>query len=260
VGSVERQDRLDVVRRPVQRLRRVRERDAPRDEPLQPAGEQLLDGLQVPASHLEVEAAGVDRPEDEAVAEDHLPVPRGQVDLDLLLSAGDAGEDADAVRSQDLHGGSDHGAGPGGLEDDVDRAQLAGQRGDGRGGRNLETVLRCATKLDSNRPHTVILSAGTDGVDGNSPCAGAIADETTIARARRYGLDPEDFLARSDSYGFFDQLDALILTGPTGTNVRDLRIVLKSVRRVRIIRGLRLDSQLPERYKSSPEPDSCRHC
>jgi len=103
-------------------------------------------------------------------------------------------------------------------------------RGDGRGGRNLETVLRCATKLDSNRPHTVILSAGTDGVDGNSPCAGAIADETTIARARRYGLDPEDFLARSDSYGFFDQLDALVLTGPTGTNVRDLRIVLKSVR------------------------------
>jgi len=103
-------------------------------------------------------------------------------------------------------------------------------RGDGRGGRNLETVLRCATKLDSNRPHTVILSAGTDGVDGNSPCAGAIADETTIARARRYGLDPEDFLARSDSYGFFDELDALILTGPTGTNVRDLRIVLKSVR------------------------------
>ena len=107
-------------------------------------------------------------------------------------------------------------------------------RGEGRGGRNLETVLRCAMKLASNSPHTVVLSAGTDGIDGNSPCAGAIADETTIERARPYGLNPKHFLARSDSYTFFDQLDpllsGLILTGPTGTNVRDLRIVLKSVR------------------------------
>ncbi|HET9711237.1 MAG TPA: DUF4147 domain-containing protein [Pyrinomonadaceae bacterium] len=106
-------------------------------------------------------------------------------------------------------------------------------RGDGRGGRNLETVLRCAMKLAGNRPHTVVLSAGTDGVDGNSPCAGAIADETTIERARLSGLDPDHFLARSDSYAFFDQLhpllSGLILTGPTGTNVRDLRIVFKSV-------------------------------
>jgi glycerate 2-kinase len=106
-------------------------------------------------------------------------------------------------------------------------------RGDGRGGRNLETVLRCAIKLESTPPHTVILSAGTDGVDGNSPCAGAIADETTMQRARPYYLDPQQFLAHSDSYAFFDQIDpflnALILTGPTGTNVRDLRIVLKSV-------------------------------
>ncbi len=60
-------------------------------------------------------------------------------------------------------------------------------RGDGRGGRNLETVLRCAIKLDTNPTHhTVVLSAGTDGIDGNSPCAGAIADETTIEFARRY--------------------------------------------------------------------------
>jgi len=106
-------------------------------------------------------------------------------------------------------------------------------RGDGRGGRNLETVLRCAIKLDSSPPHTVVLSAGTDGVDGNSPCAGAIADETTIQRARPFYLDPRQSLAHSDSYAFFDQIDpllnALILTGPTGTNVRDLRIVLKSV-------------------------------
>ena len=101
-------------------------------------------------------------------------------------------------------------------------------RGKGRGGRNLETALRCAIKLDERNRHTVVLSAGTDGVDGNSPCAGAIADGTTIERARRYGLAPEFFLARSNSYAFFDQLDQLILTGATGTNVRDLRIVLRS--------------------------------
>ena len=102
-------------------------------------------------------------------------------------------------------------------------------RGPGRGGRNLETALRCAIKLDQKnvRQHTVVLSAGTDGVDGNSPCAGAIADETTLDFARRFQLDPELVLARSDSYSFFDPLfDSLILTGPTGTNVRDLRIVI----------------------------------
>ena len=107
--------------------------------------------------------------------------------------------------------------------------------GDGRGGRNLETVLRCAIKLSrrSNPHHTVVLSAGTDGIDGNSFCAGAIADETTIENSLGWHVDPEYFLGRSDSYAFFDQLHypfpGLILTGPTGTNVRDLRIVLKSV-------------------------------
>jgi hydroxypyruvate reductase len=103
-------------------------------------------------------------------------------------------------------------------------------RGDGRGGRNLETVLRCAVLLDKNRRHDrrhyVILSAGTDGIDGNSPAAGAIADETTLERARNIGLDPIDFLERSDSYSFFEQLGDLVVTGPTGTNVRDLRILL----------------------------------
>ena len=100
-------------------------------------------------------------------------------------------------------------------------------RGDGRGGRNLETTLRCAINLNTNS-HLVILSAGTDGIDGNSPAAGAIADETTIHRARNLNLDAEQYLARSDSYTFFEQLNDLIVTGPTGTNVRDLRITLKS--------------------------------
>ena len=101
-------------------------------------------------------------------------------------------------------------------------------RGDGRGGRNLETTLRCAIDLNTSS-HLVILSAGTDGIDGNSPAAGAIADETTIERARNLNLDAQQFLARSDSYTFFEQLNDLIITGPTGTNVRDLRILLKSV-------------------------------
>ena len=97
-------------------------------------------------------------------------------------------------------------------------------RGNGIGGRNLETVLRCALE-DRN---VVVLSAGTDGIDGNSCAAGAIADPTTIARARNLGLDPAKFLENSDSFTFFAELGDLIVTGPTGTNVRDLRILLKT--------------------------------
>jgi hydroxypyruvate reductase len=104
-------------------------------------------------------------------------------------------------------------------------------RGAGRGGRNLETVLRCAIGLaeeSGKGPHLVVLSAGTDGIDGNSPAAGAIADETTIQRARQLGLDPQQYLSESDSYSFFERLNQLVVTGPTGTNVRDLRILLRS--------------------------------
>lgn len=102
-------------------------------------------------------------------------------------------------------------------------------RGDGRGGRNLETALRCAINLDNHEDsHVVVLSAATDGIDGNSPAAGAIADDKTIRRARNQNIDAEEYLARSDSYTFFEQLNDLIVTGATGTNVRDLRIVLQS--------------------------------
>lgn len=98
-------------------------------------------------------------------------------------------------------------------------------RGDGIGGRNLETVLRCAIGLAER--DVVVLSAGTDGIDGNSPAAGAIADATTLSRARNLGLDPAEFLARSDSYTFFQTLDDLIVTRATGTNVRDLRLLIR---------------------------------
>lgn len=112
-------------------------------------------------------------------------------------------------------------------------------RGAGVGGRNSETVLRCALELaardlagvDSDRdarPRIVALSAGTDGVDGNSPAAGALCDETTIGRARSRNLDPRCALAASDTHTFFAALDDTLVTGPTGTNVRDLRILIAS--------------------------------
>jgi glycerate 2-kinase len=97
-------------------------------------------------------------------------------------------------------------------------------KGVGIGGRNLETAIRLA--LLSNGQPLVALCAGTDGIDGNSPAAGAIIDGTTITRAQEIGLDPEDFLERSDAYSFFVALGDVVATGPTGTNVRDVRILL----------------------------------
>jgi hydroxypyruvate reductase len=71
-----------------------------------------------------------------------------------------------------------------------------------------------------------VLSAGTDGIDGNSPAAGAVADGDTLPRARKGGLEPSEFLRRSDAYNFFKPLDDIVVTGPTGNNLRDLRILL----------------------------------
>lgn len=101
-------------------------------------------------------------------------------------------------------------------------------RGDGIGGRNLETALRLADSTNLSLPeheHVVALCAGTDGIDGNSPAAGAIVDNTTVPRARAIGLDPQDFLERSDAYSFFVALGDVVAKGPTGTNVRDIRIL-----------------------------------
>jgi hydroxypyruvate reductase len=102
-------------------------------------------------------------------------------------------------------------------------------RGEGLGGRSLETALRLAIEADqTGLDNFVALCAGTDGIDGNSPAAGAIVDSTTIERAHKIGLNPQDFLNRSDAYSFFVALGDAITTGPTGTNVRDLRILLES--------------------------------
>ncbi|HTB95128.1 MAG TPA: DUF4147 domain-containing protein [Candidatus Sulfotelmatobacter sp.] len=96
--------------------------------------------------------------------------------------------------------------------------------GNGIGGRNSAFVLSCVEKI-AGRGITV-LSAGTDGMDGNSPAAGAMADGETLARARALGLDPATAFRQSDAYTFFEKLGDAILTGPTGNNLRDLRILL----------------------------------
>jgi hydroxypyruvate reductase len=98
-------------------------------------------------------------------------------------------------------------------------------RGNGLGGRNQEFVLAAAIDL-AGIEKVVVLSGGTDGSDGPTDAAGAIADGATIERAERLGLDARRFLAENDSYHFFDALGDLLKTGPTGTNVMDLRLVL----------------------------------
>ena len=96
--------------------------------------------------------------------------------------------------------------------------------GDGLGGRNLAFVLDCAKRIAGR--NIAVVSAGTDGIDGNSPAAGAVADGGTLERAAKLGLDAQDFQQRSDSYRFFEKLGDAIITGPTGNNIRDLRLLV----------------------------------
>src|SRR6202789_2299667 len=96
--------------------------------------------------------------------------------------------------------------------------------GDGIGGRNSAFVLTCVPKIAGKK--IVVLSAGTDGIDGNSPAAGAVADGETQSRAARVGMDPAEYSRRSDAYNFFAKLNDAIVTGPTGNNLRDLRIII----------------------------------
>lgn len=98
-------------------------------------------------------------------------------------------------------------------------------RGNGLGGRNQEFVLAAAIAL-SGYDRVVILSGGTDGTDGPTDAAGAVADGRTVARGRRRGLEASRFLAENDSYHFFEPLGDLVKTGPTMTNVMDIRVLL----------------------------------
>jgi len=96
--------------------------------------------------------------------------------------------------------------------------------GSGIGGRNSAFVLACVERIAGG--NITVFSVGTDGIDGNSPAAGAIADGETLARARAAGMDPAEFFRRADAYHFFKKLDDAIVTGPTGNNLRDLRVFL----------------------------------
>jgi hydroxypyruvate reductase len=99
-------------------------------------------------------------------------------------------------------------------------------RGHGRGGRNLEFALGAALALEGEKGITV-LAAGSDGIDGSSRGDGAFADELTLARARRRGLDASRALACHDTEPFFERLGDLLVTGPTGTNVSDWALAIR---------------------------------
>jgi len=99
-------------------------------------------------------------------------------------------------------------------------------RGHGHGGRNQELTLGALLEARTDRSF-VVASVGTDGIDGPTDAAGAVADETTLERARSAGLaDPQHYLVNNDSYHFFEPLGDLIKTGPTATNVGDLQVIL----------------------------------
>lgn len=99
-------------------------------------------------------------------------------------------------------------------------------RGTGRGGRNQEVALAAALALADVRRPLVLLSGGTDGIDGPTDAAGAWATPGTASEARQRGLDPEAFLQDNDAYAFFEAMDALLKPGPTHTNVMDVQIAL----------------------------------
>lgn len=103
-------------------------------------------------------------------------------------------------------------------------------RGSGRGGRNQEFALAAAIDIEG-MPGVCILSGGTDGTDGPTDAAGGVVDGKTLARAQELQLDPYAFLRDNNSYAFLEAVGGLLKTGPTNTNVMDLRIILVDQRR-----------------------------
>jgi hydroxypyruvate reductase len=97
--------------------------------------------------------------------------------------------------------------------------------GNGLGGRNQEFALSLVNEA-SEIPDCLFASVGTDGTDGPTDAAGALVDSSTLSRSREKGLDHDTFLRNNDSYTFFQKLGDLIITGPTRTNVMDVRVVL----------------------------------
>ncbi|MGB4804449.1 MAG: MOFRL family protein, partial [Anaerolineae bacterium] len=93
-------------------------------------------------------------------------------------------------------------------------------------GRSQELALAAALSIGDAGRSVGLLSFGTDGIDGPTDAAGAWVDDTTVARAQALGLDPLAALANNDAYPFFAALGDLIITGPTGTNVNDVVLIL----------------------------------
>jgi glycerate-2-kinase len=98
-------------------------------------------------------------------------------------------------------------------------------KGDGAGGRNTEMALAFGLEI-RGEPGVTFLSAGTDGQDGITDAAGAVVDGELVREALRRGLDAVDYLDRNDSYTFFEKTGGLVISGPTGTNVMDLQLIL----------------------------------
>jgi glycerate 2-kinase len=98
-------------------------------------------------------------------------------------------------------------------------------KGDGKGGRNTELALAFGIEIQGE-PGITFLSAGTDGTDGPTDAAGAIVTSQMFSEAVKHGLDPQDYLTRNDSYTFFNTIKCLVITGPTGTNVMDIQLIL----------------------------------
>ena len=96
--------------------------------------------------------------------------------------------------------------------------------GEGKGGRNQEVALGAIHKMKGL--NAVLATLGTDGIDGPTDASGALVDGKSLERAMELGLDPDSFLKENDAYNFFDGLNDLIFTGPTGTNVNDLSVIL----------------------------------
>lgn len=100
------------------------------------------------------------------------------------------------------------------------------EHGEGIGGRNQHFVLECASRIAESGHRVTVLSAGSDGIDGNSRAAGGVADETTVKRAEDMGWSVSSALKRFDSHTLLEALGDTLTTGPTGNNVRDLRMFL----------------------------------
>jgi glycerate 2-kinase len=98
-------------------------------------------------------------------------------------------------------------------------------KGNGLGGRNMELALSFAIEIEGIDRIT-LLSAGTDGTDGPTDAAGAIVDGQTIVKAKAIDINPEEYLRNNNSYNFFKKTDELVITGPTGTNVMDIQIII----------------------------------